>query len=161
MVYKRYQGRRLKPGDETWAKGNWVVEFMLKGRRIFRPIPRARTRAEAEEAQREIEGQIDGGSYSSSRSVLFSQFVDSQYLPWAEANKKSHADDRRRAKLLKNFFCNKRLRNIAPYRIEKFKSSLIGVKTVRGTPRSESTINRYLALGSRILSLARINGLIN
>ena len=63
--------------------------------------------------------------------------------------------------MLKNFFGNERLRNIAPYRIEKFKSSLIGVKTVRGTPRSESTINRYLALGSRILSLARINGLIN
>src|SRR5437879_2103652 len=51
--------------------------------------------------------------------------------------------------------------NVGQYHIEQLKSSLIGVKTVRGTPRSESTINRYLALGSRILSLARINGLIN
>ena len=125
MVYKRYQGRQLKPGDKNWAKGKWVVEFMLKGHRILRSIPRARTRAEAEEAQREIEGQIDGGSYSS-RSVLFSQFVDSQYLPWAEANKKSHADDRRRAKVLKNFFGNERLRNITPFRVESLKSSLVG-----------------------------------
>ena len=31
MVYKRYKGRRLKPGDKKWNKGKWVVEFMLKG----------------------------------------------------------------------------------------------------------------------------------
>ena len=161
MVYKRYQGRRLKPGDKNWAKGKWVVEFMLKGHRIFRSIPRARTRAEAEEAQREIEGQIDGGSYSSSRSVLFSQFVDSQYVPWAEANKKSHADDRRRAKVLKNFFGNERLRNITPFRIESLKSSLVGKKTVRGTPRSGATVNRYLALLSKIFSLAHDNRMMD
>ncbi len=160
MVYKRYKGRRLRPRDKEWNKGKWVVEFMLKGNRILRAVPHARNKTEAEEEQRKIQSQIDGGFYCST-PALFSEFVDNEYLPWAEANKKSHADDRRRVKLLKNFFGNERLRNIAPYRIEKFKSSLIGVKTVRGTPRSESTINRYLALGSRILSLARINGLIN
>ncbi len=160
MVYKRYKGRRLKPGDKEWNKGKWVVEFMLKGNRILRAVPHARNKREAEEEQRKIQSQIDGGFYSS-KAALFSEFVDNEYLPWAEANKKSHADDRRRAKVLKDFFGNERLRNIAPYRIERFKSSLVGVKTVRGTPRSESTINRYLALGSRILSLARVNGLIN
>jgi len=159
MVYKRYRGRRLKPGDKEWNKGKWVVEFMLKGNRVLRAVPHARNKREAEEEQRKIQSQIDGGSYSS-KSALFSEFIDNEYLPWAEVNKKSHADDRRRAKLLKDFFGNERLRNIAPYRIEKFKSSLIGVKTVRGTPRSEPTINRYLALGSRIFSLARVNGLV-
>ena len=159
MVYKRYKGRRLKPGHKEWNKGKWVVEFMLKGNRVLRAVPHARNKKEAEEEQRKIQSQIDCGIYSS-KSALFSEFVDNEYLPWAEANKKSHADDRRRAKVLKNFFGNERLRNIAPYRIEKFKSSLIGVKTVRGTPRSEPTINRYLALGSRIFSLARVNGLV-
>ncbi len=127
--------------------------------RILRAVPHARNKTEAEAEQRKIQSQIDGGFYCST-PALFSEFVDNEYLPWAEANKKSHADDRRRAKVLKNFFGNERLRNIAPYRIEKFKSSLIGVKTVRDTPRSESTINRYQALGSRILSLAGINGVI-
>ena len=160
MVYKRYKGRRLKPGDKAWNKGKWIVEFMLKGNRILKAVPHARNKKDAEEEQRKIQSQIDGGLYCST-PVLFSEFVDNEYLPWAEANKKSHADDRRRVKVLKGFFGNERLRNIAPYRIEKFKSSLIGVKTVRGTPRSESTINRYLALGSRIFSLARVNGFIH
>jgi hypothetical protein len=131
---------------------------MLKGNRILTAVPHARNKTEAEEEQRKIQSQIDGGLYCS-KPGLFSEFVNNEYLP--EANKKSHADDRRRAKVLKDFFGDERLRNILPYRIEKFKSSLIGVKTVRGTPRSDSTVNRYLALGSRILSLGRINGLLN
>ena len=87
--------------------------------RILRAVPHARNKTEAEAEQRKIQSQIDGGFYCST-PALFSEFVDNEYLPWAEANKKSHADDRRRAKVLKNFFGNERLRNIAPYRIEKF-----------------------------------------
>jgi len=121
MVYKRYKGRRLKPGDKEWNKGKWVVEFMLKGNRVLRAVPHARNKTEAEQEQRKIQSQIDGGFYCST-PALFSEFVDNEYFPWAEANKKSHADDRRRVKLLKDFFGNERLRNIAPYRVEKFKS---------------------------------------
>ena len=41
MVYKRYKGRRLKPGDKEWNKGKWIVEFML---RVIEYSERFRTR---------------------------------------------------------------------------------------------------------------------
>src|SRR6266540_469091 len=160
MVYKRFRGRRLQVGDKDWNKGKWVVEFMLKGNRVLKALPFAQNKRDAEEEQRKLQSQIDGGSYIS-KPALFSEFVENEYLPWAVANKRSYADDRRRCKLLKDFFGNGQMRNILPFRVEKFKASLFGKTTVRGTPRSGSTINRYLALGSRIFSLARVNGMVN
>lgn len=160
MVYKRYRGKKLKSGATNWARASWVVEFMLKGNRVLRAVPQAKTRRDAEEEERKLQNQIDSGSYCA-KPVLFSEFVDTYYLPWAEVNKKSYADDRRRVELLKAFFGNERMRNTLPFRVEKFKASLVGKTTVRGTPRSGSTINRYLALGSRIFSLARVNGMVN
>jgi integrase len=45
--------------------------------------------------------------------------------------------------------------------IEKLKSNLLGADTYRHTPRKGSTVNRYLQLLSKILSMAFDNGLID
>lgn len=57
MVYKRYRGKRLKPGDKDYAKGKWVVAFSLSSGELmavmwlFLPAvylsPRVRTRSHA------------------------------------------------------------------------------------------------------------------
>lgn len=53
------------------------------------------------------------------------------------------------------------MREITPLQIDRFKLSLVGKKTRRGTPRAGATVNRYLALLSKIFSIAFDNGLVD
>ena len=50
-VYKRYKGKRLKPSDENWELGTWVVEFKLRRQHVKRPLPEAHTKAQAEQGR--------------------------------------------------------------------------------------------------------------
>jgi len=63
--------------------------------------------------------------------------------------------------LLKDVFGNQPMRDITPLQIERFKLSLVGKKTRRGTPRAGATVNRYLALLSKIFSIACDNGFLD
>jgi integrase len=137
------------------------MEFRLRGNRVEQAITGARTKAQAERAENTVREDVYNGRYNKANSTAkFSEFVDQHFLPWAEGNKLSYADDERRCKLLKEVFGNQPLREITPLQIERFKLSLVGKKTRRGTMRSGATVNRYLALLSKIFSIACDNGLV-
>jgi len=61
-------------------------------------------------------------------TAKFTDFVDKEYLPWAETNKLSWKDDKRRCESLKAFFGNQPMREINPLMVERFKSSVVGLK---------------------------------
>ena len=44
MVYKRWKGKKLKPGDPNNDRARWWMEYRLNGRRIHKAISEARTR---------------------------------------------------------------------------------------------------------------------
>ena len=158
-VFKRYNGRRIKAGNPDWAKAKWWVEFRIRGHRVLQALPEARTKSQAERAESKLKEQIFNRKFDLVENTMaFTEFVDKHYLPWAEANKESHDDDRRRAKLLKDEFGTKQLREISPFDIERLRASMIGKKTPRGTPRKGATVNRYRSLLSKIFSMAHDNG---
>lgn len=160
-IFKRYKGRRIKPGDPNWDRAGWWVEFRLKRNRVQQPIAGARTKAQAQRAETTLRESVYDGRYSKGKPVSFSSFVDNVFLPWAKSNKLSYADDLRRAKILKESFRDRPLREILPLDIERLMGSLIGVETVRGTPRTGATVNRYRSLLSRIFSMAFHNGMVD
>jgi integrase len=161
-VFKRYKGKRITPGHKEWAKANWWMEFTLRGNYVLQSIPGARTRAQAERAENNIRESIYNGKFNKGCGTeRFSDFVDTIYLPWAKANKRSYGHDNGRAVVLKEFFGNRQLRDITPMLIEKMKSDLLGAKTHVNTARKGSTVNRYLQLLSKIFSMAYDNGLID
>jgi integrase len=161
-VFKRYKGRRIKPGHQEWAKAKWWMEFSLRGHYVLQSIAGARTRAQAERAESNVRESIYNGKYNKGCGTdRFSEFVDTAYLPWAKDNKKSFGHDEGRAETLKEFFGNRQLRDITPMQIERLKSTLLGKETYRHTPRKGSTVNRYLQLLSKIFSMAYDNGLID
>lgn len=161
-VFKRYKGKRISPDDPNWSKAKWWMEFTLRGRYVLQSVTGARTKAQAERAEHSIQEDIYNGRYDKALlTAKFSEFVDKQFLPWAEANKLSWKDDKRRCEILKTFFGNQPMREINPLMIERFKSSLVGKETCRGTVRSGSTVNRYLALLSKIFSIAYDNGFVD
>src|SRR3982751_5680231 len=94
-------------------------------------------------------------------TLRFSDFVDGVFLPWARENKRSWEDDEQRAEKLKEFFGQRAIRDITPMLIEKFKSELRKSDSRYKRPFSPATVNRYLQVLSRILSMASENYLID
>lgn len=161
-VFKRFRGRRIKAGNPNWKKATWWVEFKHQRRRVVKSLPDARTKAEAEDFERGLKEQLIGNNNAQTESAIgFSDFVDRYYLPWARANKQSCRDDESRARVLRSEFGQQPLRQITNFQVERFKSSMVGSKTYRGTPRKGSTVNRYRSLLSRIFSLAYSNGFVD
>lgn len=154
-VYKRYKGRRLKPGDSDWDKGKWWMEFRLRGQDIHESVPGARTKQQAERAESSVRESIYDGKYNKvTKTSEFSTFFDEVYMPWAKANKASWPNDESRGKLLKSFFGDLPLRHITPLLIRKFKAEVLSGKTQKGTLRRGTTWNRYRSLLSKTFEIA-------
>lgn len=161
-VYKRFNGKRIKPNDPNWERGTWVVEFSLRGHYVKEAVPEARTKKQAEQVEVQIQQAIFDRKYNRASSVTrFSDFVNGVFRPWARENKRSWKDDEQRAEKLKEFFGQRAIRDITPMLIEKFKSDLRKSDSRYERPYSPATVNRYLQVLSRILSMAYENGIVD
>ncbi|MFN2513397.1 MAG: tyrosine-type recombinase/integrase [Pyrinomonadaceae bacterium] len=160
-VYKRFKGKRIGPKDPNWDQARWWMEFRLRSERVFKAIPGARTKAQAERAEINEKESIYDRRFNKGKGkdVGFTQYVDESYLPWARKEKASYADDERRSKTLKSFFRDRPLRDINTVDVERLKSALVGKVTNRKTPRKGATVNRYVSLLSRVFSRAHLEGL--
>jgi site-specific recombinase XerD len=158
MVYKRWKGKRVKPGDENYDRARWWLEYKLKGRRIHHAIPEARTKAQAERAEVNEREAIYNYRYNQKTDIGFTKYYDEYYLPWLEEKKRTRVvDAESRVKKLKEFFGNRFLREITRRDVERFQSSLRGKKTRRKAPRKGATVNRYIYLLSAIFSRAALD----
>jgi hypothetical protein len=89
--------------------------------RYRKVVPTARTKTEAQEAERAELASTHKGTYGSAGSMLLSDFIGRYYLPWARTNKRSVVNDEYACKEIKRFFAKKSLGQIAPFLVEKFK----------------------------------------
>ncbi|HEX7956327.1 MAG TPA: tyrosine-type recombinase/integrase [Pyrinomonadaceae bacterium] len=161
-VYKRFNGKRIKLGDPNWERGTWVVEFSLRGHYVKEAVPEARTKKQAEQVEIQIQQAIFDRKYNHASAVTrFSDFVDGVFLPWARENKRSWEDDEQRSGRLKGFFGQRAIRDITPMLVEKFKSELRKSDSRYSRPFSPATVNRYLQVLSRVLSMAYENGIVD
>ncbi len=146
--------------------GKWVCDFRHNGQRYVRTIKFARTKKEAEQAEKVIMAdvfrQVHG--LDGKKDMRFDDFVADRYLPYAEANKRSFHDDILTCRVLIEFFGKRTLRSIKADLIEEFKQRrlatpirLQGKKPDLDKPRrqrSPATVNRELSVLSKIFSLA-------
>ena len=116
----------------------------------------------AEQVETQIRQAIFDRKYNRASAVTrFSDFVDGVFLPWARENKRSYKDDVQRAVRLKKFFGQRAIRDITPMLIEKFKSELRKTDSKYERPLSPATVNRFLQVLSRALSMAYANGIVD
>ncbi len=161
-VWKRFNGRRIKPSDKDWERGTWVVEFSLRGHYIKEAIPEARTRKQAEQVETNLRQAIFDNKYNrASGTTRVVDFIDDVFLKWSRESKRSWKDDEQRAKPLKEFFKGRSLHDITPMLIEKFKFERLKTPTKHDRTRSPATVNRELQVLSRVLSMAYENGIID
>ena len=162
MVYKRWKGKKLKPGDPHYDQARWWMEYRLNGRRIHKAIAEARTKAQAERAEVSERETIYNRRYNKSTEVGFRDYYDDSYFPWLQEKKASQVlDAESRVKKLKEFFGNRMLSDITRRDVERFQSTLRGKQTPRETPRKGATVNRYVYLLSAIFSRAIRDGVVD
>jgi len=83
-----------------------------------------------------------------------SEFIDKTYMTWAKTNKKSWRDGELICRWLKAHFKGKRLADISPTDVERFKKVRRDTPTRHEEARSPATVNRELTILSRVLALA-------
>src|SRR5215217_1944139 len=100
----------------------WHYDFMIDSVRYRGSIKTARTKAQAECAELQIKLRVHEGMYGKPKgSITMKEFVEARYIPWTKANKRSWKIDMSRLKPILSFFGNKRLGEVNPFLIEKFK----------------------------------------
>ncbi len=140
----------------TYKRGKrWCYYIRIKGTRYRGTIPEARTKYQAQQAETRIRNQIFEGKYGTFQSnKTLRALVEKDFLPWARENKRSWRNDFSRIKPLLAFFGSQKLADISSFLIEKYKIKRSKTITMRGTKRSQTTVNRELQLLSRVLSMA-------
>jgi integrase len=139
----------------------WYYYIKIKGVRYRGAIPEARTKYKAQEAERRIRDEIFEGKYGKAQSnKTIKEIVEEIYLPWAKGNKRSWRNDNSRIKPILAYFGSKKLIDITPFLVEKYKITRSKTITKRGTIRAKATVNRELELLSRIFTLAMSNRLV-
>lgn len=135
--------------------GRWHYDFMIKHKRYRGVVPEARTKAQAEQAETQIRQDVYDSKYGKAiESPIFETFVEEVYLPWAKLNKRSWRSDVEYVEVLIGEFGDKKLDEITPAMIEKFKSKRRESITRRGKKRAPASVNRELEALSRIYTLA-------
>jgi integrase len=154
-TFKRWKGRIIKSQHPNYKQARWWYSFRLRNKRYTGSLPEARSKQDADEAERTIIGRFHKNRYGGqSKDVSFSVYVDQTFLPWSEENKASYRDDLSRSQELKAFFRDTPIQAIRTSDCQRLKRHLSRGKTPRGTPRKDATINRYTDLLSAIFTRA-------
>jgi hypothetical protein len=104
-TFKRWKGRIINSKHPNYKQARWWYSFRLRHKRYTKSVPEARSKQDADEAERSEIAKLHKNRYGGeSKDVSFSVFVDQTFLPWSEENKASSRDDRSRAQELKAFF---------------------------------------------------------
>ena len=131
-VYKRGKGT------------HWHYYFRVRGVRYRGSIPEARTKKDAEQAESKIKQDVFEGRYGKkdTGTMKLSSFIDEIYLPWAKSNKTSWQNDKYNSVTLKSYFGDKKLKEIQPLDVERFKSKWLATETKHDTQRAPASVNR-------------------
>src|SRR5688572_25972609 len=99
-------------------EGHWWFSKTINGKRHRKPLPTARTKAQAEEAERKELEKLHNDRYGIEQaSSSFIEYAEKVYLPWAKENKLSK-DDQYLLVPIKSFFGKLTFDEISPLLIE-------------------------------------------
>ncbi len=134
---------------------HWYLSVTVNGKRIRKAIKEARTRTQAERAERILRDEIYENRYGDGGQRLFSDFVEKSYKPYAKEHKRGYNVELSILNVLIEKFGKQRLIEITPETVEKFKRERATEITNRGNLRSKSTVNRDVAVLSAVFNLAK------
>lgn len=144
---------------DTQSK-RFYYKFDVDGVTYKRNVPTARTRRQAEEAERQARDDVHAGRYGRKKDMLFTDFVEEHYKPWSAQHHKNKVGDKTNCDLLCKYFPGITLARLSRFSVENFKLTLAKTKTVYGNLYKPNTVNLALAYLSIIMNLAMEYGFI-
>lgn len=141
--------------------GRWYYKFQIRGRRFHKAIPEATCKRDAEKAEAIIRAELLHGKFDLAEGkgeMLFSKLVD-VYEEYTKANNASYQTCLYKAKLLRAFFSNRKLSEIIPDDIQRYRSlrQKEFKDKAKKKPISNTTINREVEILRKMFNLALDN----
>lgn len=135
--------------------GHWHLSVTVNGKVIRKAIKEARTRRQAEKAERILRDEIYENRFGDGGQRNFADFVEKSYKPYAKEHKRGYNVELSILNVLIGEFGKLRLNEITPEAVEKFKRKRASEKTNRGEVRAKSTVNRDVAVLAAVFNLAK------
>jgi integrase len=142
--------------NDTKSK-RWFYKFEIDGAVYKSAVPTARTRRQAEEAERQAREDVHHGRYVAKwrgRSITFERFAKDEYLPWAKQHRAGYQGRVAAVDLFCEHFGSKPLGQISQITVERFKLAYLKSETRWGRPPMPSTVNQRIQILSAIMSHA-------
>lgn len=163
-VYKRYKGLKITSKHPAYAKARWWVYKRVKGQpTLHQGLPEARTREEAELAERQLVKALFDKTYGiADTTTTFEDFVESTYRKYVEQVNVNKGAKNLYIRLLLGQFKDRPLNSITAQDCRDCRSKL----QMRSNKRkkgglSPSSINRIMSTASKIFSLACEEGILD
>jgi len=135
--------------------GHWHLSVTVNGKIIRKAIKEARTRRQAEKAERILRDEIYENRFGDGGQRNFADFVEKSYKPYAKEHKRGYRVELSILNVLIGEFGKRRLNEVTPEAVEKFKRQRASEITNRGNLRSKSTVNRDVAVLAAVFNLAK------
>lgn len=140
--------------NDTKSK-RWFYKFEIDGVTYKSSIPTARTRRQAEEAERRAHDDVHAGRYNARRrSMTFAKFLDEHYLPWAKLHRRDYEGRLTAVNALRPYFDHLQLDRISQITVERFKLEHSRALTRQDKQFKPATVNQRLQILSAVLSRA-------
>lgn len=147
--------RRYKDEAGRVRYGHYYFKFVVGGEVFKETVLTARTKKQAEEAERKARQDVHDGVYGAKGSrQLFSAFVEEVYLPHVQQHHRDYYHYQIHARTLCEYFKGRRLGQISPLAVESFKRERLKTPVRGNKPRKPRAVNGELTTLSAIFSLA-------
>ncbi len=136
--------------------GKWYFSLMIRGKRYHRGVQEANCKRDAEKAETVFKAELLQGRYNLAErkgEMFFNELVK-EYANYAMTSKISWEKDLSRVKSLKAFFNGKKLNDITPILVEKYRFHRKKHKKKNGDPITNASINRETSILRKMFSIA-------
>ena len=162
-VYKRYKGKRISSSHPRYADARWWIYKRLKGKTIHQSIPEAKTKQEAELAERQITKAAFDHNYNVvDTTTTLAAFIEKTYRPYVEQHNVNKGAKDLYIRLLLGHFKQQTIGSISPQDCRDCRAKLQNRQNKRKkeSELSPSSINRIMSTLSKIFSLACEEGIL-
>lgn len=162
-VFKRFKGERITAKHPAYAKARWWVYRRLKGKIIHQAVPEARTKEEAELAERQLVKTTFDRAYGvADTTTTFEEFIEAKYRKYVDQHNVNKGAKNLYIRLLLEHFKKTPLSSITPQDCRDCRSRLQRKSNKRQKGGlSPSSINRIMSTASKIFSLACEEGILD
>ncbi len=161
-VFKRFEGKIITSKHPRFSEARWYISKRVNGQRIYKVVPLAQTKAQAELALRhEIEKLFNAKYGVADSSTTFQKFVDTTYTKYVEQNNVNKKAKEFYCTELKKHFGRMLMTAITPQDCRDYQYKRQKSKTRFGEPYAPASVNREMSTLSKIFALACEEGIID